>query len=174
VSQTKQDPKTKKPKGFEVPPAARAMAKSIGLDVDALVRGAKENKARLENLEKAVVEIANHIKDSDQKLAPLVNAIEKAEAARTQAQASGTSNPMPQGQGMQGMGSLLQLLPQLLGGGGGGSSMWDEEMQGLMKDLVRSSISSAKEERSLSRSIAQAVVNNIAGKAAKNVIDAST
>lgn len=170
MKEQKPKPKIEKEKAFEIPPAARAMAKSIGLDVDAIVKGASENKARLENLEKAVVEIANHIKDSDEKLAPLVNAIQQAEAARAQASTTAVGNPAPQGQ--PGMGSLLQLLPQLLGGGGGGS-MWDEEMQGLMKDLVRSSISSAKEERSLSRSIAQAVVNNIAGKAAKNVIDAS-
>lgn len=154
--------KTEKSKGFQVPAAARAMANSIGLDVDAIVRGAAENKARLENLEKAIVEIASHIEDSDKKLAPLVNAIEQAEAARKQAPVTASSNPAPQG--VQGLGSLLQFLPQLLGGGG-----VDEEMRSLNKRMMEMSLNRMQADIGFTEAIKNAIVTKLAGKAAADL-----
>lgn len=154
-----------KKKGFEIPPAARAMAKSLGLDVDAMAKGAAENAARLENLEKTVVAIATQVDASDKKLAPLLTAIEQAQAARSQAATTAGGNPMPQGGGSGGIG-LVDVL-RLLGGGGGGGM--DEEMLKLNKQMMQMTIDRMKSDIGFTEAIKNAMVTRIAGKAAADL-----
>lgn len=88
--------------------------------------------------QKVILGIVDHLKASDAKVAPLVDMIEKARAAREQATANPASTPPPQGGGGT-IGGILQLLPALLGGGGGSNpfqemmmkSMFEKSMMGM-------------------------------------------
>lgn len=146
---------------FEIDHQMKSLAKRFGIPLDKIIKYTQMQDARITQLETAISTLGV-------KLQPVIELGARIKQAQ--------NNPQAPSGGIGGGGQPAQFMDfamRALGGGGGGGSMWDEEMQGLMKDLVRSSIASAKEERGLSRSIAQAVVNNIAGKAAKNVIDAS-
>lgn len=117
---------------------------------------------QVEKQGEAIVEIAKHIKTSDEKLAPIVTALEQAQAARTQAPAG--SNPAPPGI-PGGMGALLQLLPSLLSGGG-----VDEETRDFNKRMRDLTLRRMEGDIGFTEAIKDVIVRKIAGKAAADIV----
>jgi len=151
--------KLEKPGGFQIDPQMKALSKRFGIPLDKIIDYTQKQDTRLANVEKAIIEIAKHIESSDEKLAPIVSALEQAQTAQTQATAN--SNPAPQGMPC-GMGALMQLLPSLLGGGGGDSEM--------TKRLMEMSIKRMEADIGFSDAIKQAIVTKIAGRAASDIV----
>lgn len=164
VSTDSQSQKTELPQAFKIDPQMKSLAKRFGIPLDKIIAYTTMQDARLKNVENAIVEIAKHIESSDQKLAPLVTAIEQAEAAR--AQAPPGSNPAAMPQGGMNIASLLQMLPSMLSGGG-----VDEEMRALNKRMMEMSLNRMQADIGFTEAIKNAVVTSIAGKAAKRIVE---
>jgi len=135
---------------------ADAILKPAGMSIRRLAGWANSVELRLqgivENLEPVV---QNAVEGSLRKL--------QAQATKQQ-QAYLQQNPQMAG-GMGGQGGINQLLPLLMQGGG-----QDEEMVTLQKDMFKLMLDRMRGDMDFTRSIKDAIVTKIAGKAAGDLI----
>lgn len=143
---------------LQIPKRALDLAKGVGIDLEPLIEWGMNIEARTERLEKGIETLGV-------KLTPVIQLAQRVEQMRSQPQMPAETNPMPGG-----MGSLLQLLPALMGGGGNPIS--EELTQKLMElsikrmeqDLLLGG-ESTRVDISIGKAIKNAIVSKYAAKA---------
>lgn len=136
-----------------VDPKAIKMAEKFGIPVGGIIQWAQYQEARM-----------NRIEEYLQKTLPeeMKKAFQEGLNSTIQNMQKTQGTPAPEGQQGFGLGDLMRMAPALLGSSSGGS---DEEMNRLVKDMLRTNLDRMKADISFSESIKNAVVSKIAGKA---------
>jgi len=139
----------------QIDPEKIKLAEKMGIPLQGILEWVLQTEARLTAIQE---QLPHHIQNAIEQV------IKKAQAEQMQQFRGMQGQGMPQGGG-GGMG-LMDFF-KMFGGGGG----MDEELMQLNKDMMRMSIDRMKADIGFSDAIKQAVVTNIAGKAAKKLIE---